>query len=110
MDILTLSGGLGSNSTAFLSSGHDSTNDVILCLSVPDENNKDSCYLKQRYTPFNSTQISNIMNKKFVENTFVFFHNLNVERGSAAFRYFSEDLTNPILMSHETLRSMSALQ
>lgn len=46
MDRLTISGGLTSNSTAFLSSGHDSTNDVILCLSIPDENNKDSTYLK----------------------------------------------------------------
>lgn len=49
------------------------------------------------------------MNKKFIENTFVFFNNLNIERGSAAFRYFSEDLSNPVLMTHETLRSMSAL-
>ncbi len=49
------------------------------------------------------------MNKKVIDNTFLFFHNLNIERGSAAFRYFSEDLTNPILMSHETLRSMGAL-
>ena len=34
---------------------------------------------------------------------------MNLERGSAAYRYFSEDLTNPVLMTHETLRSMSAL-
>ena len=49
------------------------------------------------------------MNKRQVENRFVFFYNLNLNRGSAAYRYFSEDLTNPILMTHETLRSMSAL-
>ena len=54
IDALTLSGGYGRSST-FLSSGHDSTNDVILCLSTPDVNRKDSCYLKQRYTLFNST-------------------------------------------------------
>ena len=49
------------------------------------------------------------MNGLFNDDTFVFFHNLNLERGSAAYRYFSEDLINPILMTHETLRSMGAL-
>lgn len=49
------------------------------------------------------------MNRKHIENKFVFFDKLNLERGSAAYRYFSEDLTNPVLMRHETLRSMSAL-
>jgi len=49
------------------------------------------------------------MNKKYTNDTFVFFNNFNIERGSAAYRYYSEDLTNPILMAHETLRSMSAL-
>lgn len=55
MDTLTLTGGLTSESSPFLSSGHNSTNDVILCLSLPDTNNKDSTYLKQRYTLFNAT-------------------------------------------------------
>ena len=46
MDTLTLAGGIMDASTTYLSSGHDSTNDVILCLSLPDTNNKDSTYLK----------------------------------------------------------------
>jgi hypothetical protein len=49
------------------------------------------------------------MNGKFTDDIFVFFNNLNIERGSAAFRYFSEDFTNVNLMRHETLRSMNAL-
>ena len=63
IDSLTMSGGFG-KSSPYLSSGHDSTNDVILCLSLPDLNRKDSTYLKQRFTLFNSSQIANIMNKR----------------------------------------------
>ena len=55
VDTLTMSGGLGNTSNPYLSSGHDSTNDVILCLSIPDTNKRDSTYLKQRYTLLNST-------------------------------------------------------
>lgn len=55
MDALTLSGGLINQSTTELSSGHNSTNDVCCCLNIPDVNNKDSTYLKQRYTLFNAT-------------------------------------------------------
>lgn len=46
MDSLTLNGGLVDKSSAYLSSGHNSSNDVILCLNLPDTNNKDSTYLK----------------------------------------------------------------
>ena len=45
-DSLTLNGGITGSNTAPLSSGHSSTNDVILCLNIPDTNNKDSTYLK----------------------------------------------------------------
>ena len=109
MDTLTLNGGLTDKSSMYLSSGHNSTNDVVLCLNLPDTNNKDSTYLKQRYTLFNATQVMNILNKKFNDEEFVFFSDLNLERGSAAYRYFSEDLTNPVMMKHEILRSVCAL-
>jgi len=46
MDSLTLNGSLGGANTAYLSSGHYSSNDVMLCLSVPDTNSNDSTYLK----------------------------------------------------------------
>lgn len=46
MDTLTINGGLTSDSTMFLSSGHNSTNDVVLCLNIPDTNSKDSTFLK----------------------------------------------------------------
>lgn len=46
MDSLTLNGGLVDKSSAYLSSGHNSSNDVILCLNLPDTNNKDSTFLK----------------------------------------------------------------
>ena len=71
------------NNTAYLSSGHNSTNDVILCLNIPDTGNKDSTYLKQRYTLYNATQIANIYNKKFTDEEFIFFYNLNIDRGSS---------------------------
>jgi hypothetical protein len=52
---LTMSGGLSAPSNPILSSGHDSSNDVFLCLNTTDVNNKDSMMLKQRFTLFNST-------------------------------------------------------
>jgi len=54
MDTLTLNGGF-KNSSAYLSSGHNSSNDVILCLNLPDTNELDSTFLKQRYTLFNAS-------------------------------------------------------
>lgn len=51
----------------------------------------------------------NIMNKKFNDDEFVFFSDLNLERGSAAYAYFSENLNNPVMMKHEILRSVCAL-
>ena len=41
VDNLTLTGGFG-DTTAFLSSGHNSTNDVTLCLVSPSETDVDS--------------------------------------------------------------------
>jgi hypothetical protein len=41
-----MTGGLGGENNPQLSSGHDSTNDVILCLNTPDVNAKDSMMLK----------------------------------------------------------------
>jgi hypothetical protein len=41
-----MTGGLTGPSNPILSSGHDSTNEVILCLTTPDTNNKDSMLLK----------------------------------------------------------------
>ena len=55
MDSLTLNGGLTDKSSMYLSSGHNSSNDVILCLNLPDTNSKDSTYLKQRYTLFTAS-------------------------------------------------------
>lgn len=46
MDSLTLSGGISSKSNPELSSGHTSTNDIMLCLNIPDITNKDSTFLK----------------------------------------------------------------
>ena len=46
MDTLTLNGGITDKSTMYLSSGHNSTNDLMLCLNIPDTNNKDSTLLK----------------------------------------------------------------
>jgi hypothetical protein len=60
-----MTGGLTSDSNPYLSSGHQSTNDVLLGLSLADTNNKDSTYLKQRFTLSNSTQLSNKANGKF---------------------------------------------
>ena len=108
-DSLTLNGSITGSNTAYLSSGHSSTNDVVLCLNIPDTNNKDSTYLKQRYTLYNATQISNIYNKKYTDEEFIFFSNLNIERGSSAFRYFAENMTDPAMMRHECLRSVCAL-
>ena len=81
----------------------------MLCLNTPDTNSLDSTFLKQRYTLYSATEICNIANKKHTDSEFIFFHNFNLIRGSSQYRYFSEDLTNPVLMRHETLRSMCAL-
>ena len=79
---MTLTGGLTGTSSSYLTSGHLSTNDVYLCLNIPDENKLDSTYLKQRYTLFNSTQVIRIMNGTYTQGEFVFPSELNLIRGN----------------------------
>ena len=53
-DTFTMQGGITNDSSSYCTTGHKSTNDVYACLNLPDENEEDSTYLKQRYTLFNS--------------------------------------------------------
>lgn len=50
-----------------------------------------------------------IYNKENISNTFIFFNDFNLIRGSQSNKYFTNNLSNPMLMRHETLRSMNAL-
>ena len=67
-DSLTLTGSITGISNPSLSIGHKSSNDVFLCLNLPDINKWDSTFLKQRYTLFNSTQCMNIANGNYTND------------------------------------------
>jgi hypothetical protein len=45
-----------------------------------------------------------------LDEEFTFFNDLNIERGNAASRFFSDKLADPYMMRHESLRSTNALQ
>ena len=107
---MTLTGGLTGTSSSYLTSGHLSTNDVYLCLNIPDENRLDSTYLKQRYTLFNSTQVIRIMNGVYTQDEFVFPSELNLIRGNDQNRYFSDVIADYTMFMRETLRSYGMLQ
>lgn len=106
---LLISNGVNANATIDVPSGHKSTNDLFLAITLNDHTAADSTFYKQRSTPYSAQQILNILNGKVIEEEFIFFKNFNVIRGSTANQYFTSDMVSPVQMRLETLRSMNAL-
>ena len=115
-----------------LTRGHQSTNDVILCLHLVDDNitntngtntptdsngyeivgtYKDSCFIKSRFTLFSADQIYYIKNNIYDSNPeFNYFYKFNYERGSRSNRLFSDDLQDITTFRTEILRSLNYIQ
>ena len=80
--------------------GYTSTADVIVALSLQDQGSSqpnvyESVYIKQRFTPFNSTQIINMENSDYDNNEeFNFFRKFNIWRGNRSNAVFAQDLEN----------------
>ncbi|CAL6050467.1 Conserved_hypothetical protein [Hexamita inflata] len=106
------------SSHRILNRGHQSTADVVIGINISDENFeytrkdgqkvRDSMYLKQRFTPFNSEQQLKIINGEYDQNEeFNWFQTFNLWKGNRSNALFSQDLDNMTQFKCEMLRGLN---
>ncbi|CAL5977904.1 Conserved_hypothetical protein [Hexamita inflata] len=89
-------------------SGHISTADICIGLCINDTNQKDSLYLKQRYTMFTAEQQMNIINGVYDMNEeYNWFRYFNLWKGSRSNQVFSKNLENITSFKCEMLRGLN---
>ncbi|CAL6016559.1 Conserved_hypothetical protein [Hexamita inflata] len=96
------------SSHRLLNRGHQSTADVIIGINLSDEDQTDSMYLKQRFTPFSGEQQLKIINGTYDQNEeFNWFQTFNLWKGNRSNALFSQDLDNMTQFKCEMLRGLN---
>ncbi|CAL6009730.1 Conserved_hypothetical protein [Hexamita inflata] len=96
------------SSHRLLNRGHQSTADVIIGINLSDEDQTDSMYLKQRFTPFSGEQQLKIINGTYDQNEeFNWFQTFNLWKGNRSNALFSQDLDNLTQFKCEMLRGLN---
>ncbi|CAL6039007.1 Conserved_hypothetical protein [Hexamita inflata] len=96
------------SSHRLLNRGHQSTADVVIGINLSDEDQTDSMYLKQRFTPFSGEQQLKIINGTYDQNEeFNWFQTFNLWKGNRSNALFSQDLDNMTQFKCEMLRGLN---
>ncbi|CAL5982197.1 Conserved_hypothetical protein [Hexamita inflata] len=96
------------SSHRILNRGHQSTADVIIGINLSDEDQTDSMYLKQRFTPFSGQQQKDMINGVYLQNEeFNWFQTFNLWKGNRSNALFSQDLDNMTQFKCEMLRGLN---
>ena len=74
-----------------ITTAHNSVNDCLIALFLPDTNGVDSTYIKQRHTLFSAAQILGMENGVYDKNEeFNFFYKINFDRGNNSDKLYSK--------------------